>query len=796
MDKEYKQYLLDNASECALFLKKNNDFPLDNPCEIACFGRGVRHTIKGGTGSGDVNCKFKTIEEALKEEGFEIISTPWLDGFDKEIEKKRKEFIESVRKEARKKHKLPLIYAIGKSLPGFDYTDSLDYNCDTAIYVLTRVCGEGCDRYDNPGDFRLTQSEINDIRYLNGKYQKFMLVLNTSVVIDLSDVKDVKNILLLSQLGEVTSETLAKILLGKANPSGKLTSTYAKKYPEIIDFGNMNDTYYNEGIYVGYRYFDLDNTNLLFPFGYGLSYSEFSFENTKVEKDNTLFKVFVDVKNVSEFKGKEVVEVYLSKPTKKLDNPIKELVAFSKTKALNGGESEIVEIKFDLKDFSSFDKTTSSYILESGDYYLLVGNSSDNVNVVSKIELDSDVCIKKVKSLNIDFDDFKANIERNYTYSGEYIFKLSKDDFIEEEISYELKTNINKNVLKLSDRELSYLTNGRYKEHFASPLGEASTLVSGAAGETTSKVKGYKPIALADGPAGLRLSPIFTYDRRGNVKPLGINNIINDILPFSGILKPIIKKMAYRKPKKKDKIYYQNTTAIPTATAISQSWNLDFAYNLGKIIAKEMEEYNVDIWLAPALNIKRSVFCGRNFEYYSEDPFISGVFSGSISRGVSDTNSKKYVTIKHYACNNQETNRYQSNSVVSERALRDIYLKGFEICIKMANPKAVMTSYNLLNGKHTSESYELVCDILRCEFGFRGIVMTDWLSYPKVKDKTLTHPHPDPVKIISSTTELIMPGDKKMAKAIFKRIKKDNNFKNVVISNVSRLIDYTDHLIK
>ena len=787
-------FITKNASECCLFLKKNEDFPISSPCKIACFGNGIRNIVKGGTGSGDVNCdKVIQVEEALEQLGFEVVNKDYLDAYDAAKKENYDNFIKAVKKEAKANHRLLIFESMGKVVPNFEFRYNLDYEADLAIYVLSRKSGEGSDRKYEAGDFYLTESEIYEINYLNKHYKKFMLVLNTGDVIDLSQVRNTKNILLLGLLGATTSKILVNILMGKSNPTGKLTSSYASIYPNITSFGDRDDTIYSEGVFVGYRYFDIDKKHLLFPFGFGLSYSKFEYKLIRITNVKSQFNIKVEVINKSNYPGKEVIQLYLSKPSGKIVQPIKELVGFYKTKELKENESEVIDLKFDLSDYPSFSEEDSSYVLESGDYYLLLGNSSENTETICKINLDGYVSIKKVKSLNIDYkEDYSKiikKIKRDFDSENIKEFNLSIKDFRSSEVSYEFKTRINKDVLKLNNKELALLTNGRFNRSIGSMIGEESSQVSGAAGETTDRIYGVGQIVMSDGPAGLRLSPMYKETKKGKKRPLGVNNIYTDLVDFSGIIKPIIKKLAYRKPKKKDVVLYQETTPIPVASAISCSWNLDLARGFASIVKGEMEKYNVDMWLAPALNIKRSVLCGRNFEYFSEDPFISGMFSSAMVKGIED--NKHYAVIKHFACNNQETNRTRSNSVVSERVLRDIYLKGFEICIKDSNPKGLMTSYNLLNGIHTSDDKKLVKDILRCEFNYQGIVMTDWIFDYPFSDKNSKYSKPNFLDIVKTTTELIMPGNKKAVKQIQKEIRKNKEFKQQVIENVSRLVNLT-----
>jgi beta-glucosidase len=265
---------------------------------------------------------------------------------------------------------------------------------------------------------------------------------------------------------------------------------------------------------------------------------------------------------------------------------------------------------------------------------------------------------------------------------------------------------------------------------------------------------------MADGPSGVRLSRQFYRDKKGKVHPIGQGGIPESVLEYlPKVLQRLLNALVGKNKAPKDaKVEEQYATALPIGTALAQSWNTDFLYECGNIVGDEMKRFGVHLWLAPALNIHRSIQCGRSFEYYSEDPLLSGKVAAAITRGV-QSHKGCGVTIKHYAANNQETNRYGNNSIVSERAMREIYLKGFGICVREAKPVALMTSYNLLNGTHTAEHRGIMQDILRCEYGFDGLIMTDWIVGGGIMaDKKDKHPRTTPCKIAAAGGDIIMPG--------------------------------------
>ena len=300
-------------------------------------------------------------------------------------------------------------------------------------------------------------------------------------------------------------------------------------------------------------------------------------------------------------------------------------------------------------------------------------------------------------------------------------------------------------------------------------IGDASRSVAGAAGETTGMLrdKGIPALIMADGPAGLRLSRRYTKDEKGaHAVGEAMPESMAELLPAPAAF---AIKLFTGKKAAQGEIFEQYCTAIPIGTALAQSWNLDFAERCGDVVGDEMERFGVHLWLAPALNIHRDIRCGRNFEYFSEDPLISGSFAAAITKGV-QKHPGRAATIKHFAANNQETNRYSNNSQVSERAMREIYLRGFEIAVKESQPHALMTSYNLINGTHTSERRDLIEDILRCEFGFRGMVMSDWII-AMMNGKDSKYPAPNAAKIAAAGNDLTMPGGKGDFKAMLKGLR-------------------------
>jgi len=765
-EKKHLELLRKHLGECCVLLKSNGDFPLEKAGKIAAYGSGIRKTIKGGTGSGEVNSRyFTTVEEGLLEAGFEITTTDWLDAYDKVYADAYEKFRQTIKQRAKQNHTNVIMEGMGSVMPQPEYDLELNADGDVAIYVLSRISGEGNDRRCEAGDVFLSESEKRDILALHKQYKKFMLVLNVGGPVDLSPVKAVDNILVLSQLGVETGAALADILLGKNYPSGKLATTWAawEDYCSIGEFGDKDDTRYKEGIYVGYRYFDSIGKRAMFPFGYGLGFTHFSVSDTKTAVGGKQISVSATVKNIGAFAGKEVVQVYVSAPQGKLDKPYQSLTGFVKTKELQPGEETQIMISFGLDELTSYDEEQAAFILEKGNYIIRIGCNSVDTSACALVWLEEDVIISKVanKCGRPDFPDWKPEQARVEVIPMDIpVLKVMPDVFEKEKISYELKNEVCEAAKKLSDEQLALLNIGNYTSGgIASVIGNASKQVAGAAGESTSKLKeqGFPVLVMADGPAGVRISQKYFVDKKGvhGMEPALPKSLL-EFLP-----KPV-KWLIGREPKitKGCELKEQYTTAIPIGTAIAQSFNLDFAQMCGDIVGAEMERFGIHLWLAPALNIHRNILCGRNFEYFSEDPYISGKFAAALTKGV-QVHSGCGVTIKHFAANNQENCRYSNNSMLSERALREIYLRGFEICVKESKPCAIMTSYNLINGVHTSELKELTTDILRCEWGFEGIIMTDWVTGQGILSKEAKHAEPHAGRVAAAGNNLFMPGAKR-----------------------------------
>ena len=528
------------APECMVLLKNDGTLPLQEAGKLALYGSGARKTIKGGTGSGDVNVRhFVTVEEGLQNAGFTLTTGDWLDGYDQVVADARAAFYGALRKEADAAGVTGphmMMYAMGKACPEPDYELPLNGEGDTAVYVLARNSGEGADRKPEAGDIRLTPTEIRDILALKEQYEKFVLVLNVGGMVDLEPVKTVGTVLLLGQLGSATGDALADVLLGRAYPSGKLTMTWApiEDYASTEGFGDPNDTYYKEGIYVGYRYFDTIGYVPTYPFGYGMGYTTFAVEPKGISADASHISVTASVTNTGAAAGKEVVQVYYSAPAGKLDKPYQELAGYAKTKELAPGESQEVTVTFATQSMASYCVECASYVMEAGTYLIRVGSSSRDTHIAGAVALDETKAVEKVKNICGDsgFEDLKPEwnpiaYEREADEKDKAaVIEIKAADLAVRETVYQEEPeeipagpcvrfeevvngtkSLDAFVAGLSDEQLAYLCIGAYKEaeDLMEVIGNASSTVAGAAGETTHQLEdlGTPVLVMADGPAGL-----------------------------------------------------------------------------------------------------------------------------------------------------------------------------------------------------------------------------------------------------------------------------------------------------
>ncbi len=748
--KEHIELSCNAACEGMVLLKNDrNVLPLQRGSRVALFGKGTFDYVKGGGGSGDVTVPYiRNLYEGLSQYSDEVTVFDKTAAFYKDyVEQQYKQGV------APGMLKEP---ALSEDL----LTGAAAYT-DTAIISISRFSGEGWDRkvagvereikcevpdlvalgdkVFEHGDFYLTNAEKKMVKQVKENFSNVIVVMNVGGVVDTTWFKNddgISSVLMAWQGGIEGGLAAAKILLGKANPSGKLADTFAARledYPSTEGF-HENDEYvdYTEDIYVGYRYFETipgAAKKVNYPFGFGLSYTTFLLEDAKAEafsvgsddeddgKKSSLADAIVasvTVTNVGKIPGKEVVQLYYSAPQGKLGKPAKVLGGYSKTRLLQPGESQRVTIALYMDDMASYDDLgkvkKAAWLLEKGEYKFYLGTSVRDVRELDyKFVLKKDTVVEqlsnklvptslKKRMLSDGSYEELPQLEHVDTYAtifprkknwretiGLDVLKTpvvrpqskmqlwapaSEDDpkkFIE---VAQCKVSLEDFVAQLSNEQLAALLGGQPNVGMANTFGYGNLPEVGVPNAQT-----------CDGPAGVRIAP-----------EVGVS-----------------------------------TTAFPCATLLACSWNEEICYEVGVAGGMEAKECNFAAWLTPAVNIHRSPLCGRNFEYYSEDPFLTGKQAAAMVRGIQSNNI--IATPKHFALNNKESDRRESNSRASERAIREIYLKAFEIIVKEAQPWSIMSSYNIVNGQRTSESKDLLTGILRDEWGFDGVVVSDWWGF-------------------------------------------------------------------
>lgn len=748
--KEHIELSCNAACEGMVLLKNDrNVLPLQRGSRVALFGKGTFDYVKGGGGSGDVTVPYiRNLYEGLSQYSDEVTVFDKTAAFYKDyVEQQYKQgVVPGMLKEP----------ALSEDL----LTDAAAYT-DTAIISISRFSGEGWDRkvagvereikcevpdlvalgdkIFEHGDFYLTNAEKKMVKQVKENFSNVIVVMNVGGVVDTTWFKNddgISSVLMAWQGGIEGGLAAAKILLGKANPSGKLADTFAARledYPSTEGF-HENDEYvdYTEDIYVGYRYFETipqAAQKVNYPFGFGLSYTTFLLEDAKAEafsvgdddeddgKKSSLADAIVasvTVTNVGKIPGKEVVQLYYSAPQGKLGKPAKVLGGYSKTRLLQPGESQRVTIALYMDDMASYDDLgkvkKAAWLLEKGEYRFYLGTSVRDVRELDyKFVLKKDTVVEqlsnklvptslKKRMLSDGSYEELPQLEHVDTYAtifprkknwretiGLDVLKTpvvrpqgkmqlwapaSEDDpkkFIE---VAQCKVSLEDFVAQLSNEQLAALLGGQPNVGMANTFGYGNLPEVGVPNAQT-----------CDGPAGVRIAP-----------EVGVS-----------------------------------TTAFPCATLLACSWNEEICYEVGVAGGMEAKECNFAAWLTPAVNIHRSPLCGRNFEYYSEDPFLTGKQAAAMVRGIQSNNI--IATPKHFALNNKESDRRESDSRASERAIREIYLKAFEIIVKEAQPWSIMSSYNIVNGQRTSESKDLLTGILRDEWGFDGVVVSDWWGF-------------------------------------------------------------------
>lgn len=714
------------AQEGMVLLKnRGNLLPLASGCRVALFGKGSFDYVKGGGGSGDVTVAYtQNVYDGLKGEGVSLFEP--LSDFYRDYVARR--------------------YAAG-DVPGLmaepelpqALTDGAKEQADVAVIVLSRFSGEGWDRqpvlYQEPGypwpdelampkkamsvfpkgDFYLTDDERRMVEQVCAAFSQVVLVLNVGGVMDVSwfwEDDRISSVLLAYQAGMEGGAAIAALLTGSANPCGKLPDTFARDLTDYPSTAHFHDSpqyvEYAEDIYVGYRYFETlpgASERVCYPFGYGLSYTTFRLETVSAGAENGRVNVSVRVSNTGTRAGKEVVQLYYRAPWGLLQKPKRALAAFCKTGLLSPGESETVQLSFPVSDMASLDDlgkiAPSAWVLEKGRYALYVGTS-----------------VRDAAELDWGWDQGETEIVRTVSDSlaPSHLAKRLLADGSWEELPAAPAVDTDANLLRPihggSAEAVAPAEPGRERWRLTHPFAEGVQPLSAVAeGKLTleefmAQLSDSGLIHLLGGQPNVGVSNTFGL---GNLPEYGVPNLTTADGPAGLRIQPEVGVC---------------TTAWPCATLLAATWNQELVEQVGAAAAAEVKENNIAVWLAPAVNIHRNPLCGRNFEYYSEDPLLSGKLAGAMVRGIQSRQIA--ATVKHFACNNKETNRKYSDSRLSQRALREIYLRPFEIIVREAEPWAIMSSYNVINGRRASESRELLTDILREEWGYSGMVMSDW----------------------------------------------------------------------
>ena len=804
-----KKKIARKIAEESIVLLKNADhiLPLKEKKEITFFGRTQIGTLYSGNGSGGANiagcgtileeCEKRGIKpESLLKEFYEYKASAEQVTEEDEFDwTKVSEMVNSgIMYEIFGKYKAPL--------DEYDVPETLIFQAaektDTAIFVIGRNSGgEECDRH-LPEDYYLTRSEESLLKDICTHFANVVIVLNVNGLIDLSWMKkyaSIKSLLFIGIPGEEGASALAGILTGEINPSGKLAVTIAEHYEDypsadhfswdkehlenILDYESYGlsseengstgftkspVTVYWEDIYTGYRYFDTFGKQVLYPFGYGLSYTAFAISDALVKKQNGGILVTANVKNIGEMSGKEVIQIYLSKvyPAEGVERPYQELKGFEKTSDLAPGEKEQVKIWIPWRELAVYDEERAAWVIESGDYLLKMGNSSRDTFVKGLICVEKTIlaeqctnCLNITECNNgkIEFLTQKENdaemasvlniTEQNKDVSGQNIIFVTPEDVHDVQENRKCgKETISKAETTVSERE---------KER---NLAELSIK------ELAALCVGYGP-GTPFAAVGDRSDPSTIFDDEG--KPMTTNSHPTG---YPGYVSPAIEEKGIKSVFYKDGPAGIGGVAWPTEMLIACSLDKKLWQMFGDAVGKECEEQQVNVWLAPAVNLHRNPLCGRNFEYFSEDPYLTGVCACEITKGVQ--NSRPVIVCpKHFAANEQETFRRGNagknvdavDSILTERALREQYLKPFEMLVKDAGIACIMTSFNKINGSFSGGSHDLCTHILREEWGFEGAVVTDWGDMDMVVDGA---------DAVAAGNDIVMPGGPPVIRQILK----------------------------
>lgn len=769
------------ATEGFVLLENDGILPLKEK-KVAIYGSGARMTVKGGTGSGQVRERYSvSIAQGLENAGFEITSKAWLDRFDKfyadtyeAYRLEQEEKVKGIMEFSKILHMVsPFQHPTGIPVTEEDVVAS---GCDTAIYVLARQAGEGNDRQDIQGDYRLDDVERENLEFVSKNYKNFIVIVNAGGVIDVSflDTLHVSALVYYVQGGEEGGNALADVLSGKINFSGKLATSWAYRFEDIPSNttysylgGDKYNQEYNEGIYVGYRYFDTFGVKPRYAFGYGLSYTTFDTQFVSVDARSGAVTMKAAVANTGSVAGREVVQLYASVPFG--DSAEKQrLVAFAKTKELAPGETQEITLSVSLRDLSCYDEGKAAWVLRGGEYILRLGNASSCNEAVAILTLSEEAILEQcvnVCSVQHEIAEIKAPVREEEDTTA--LPAASLDHCIPETTvhTYEKPEEAPDALVEsMTDEQLVKLVIGGGTSNK-----KLVVEAMGASGTTTPDLYaelGIPNVILSDGPAGLNLTPQVAEMGDDVTKPVKTPQMLEAyrryLFGFTRMI--MLKQMA---EPGEGITHYQYATAWPCGQLLAQSFDPKLLEQVGDAVGTEMEAYGVTVWLAPGMNIHRNPLCGRTFEYYSEDPYVSGKMAAAIVRGV-QSHPGKGMSIKHFAANNCELERNMSSSNVNERALREIYLRGFEIAVRESNPMTVMAAYNKINGVYCTNNYDLLVKVLRNEWGFEGLVMSDWDSMKADRADCTVATTGDVQKAHAAQCDLVSPGRPDQVEALLK----------------------------
>lgn len=661
---------------------------------------------------------------------------------------------------------------------------------DTAILVLGRNSGgEECDRhlYD---DYYLTEPERKLVEDVCGRFPKVILVLNLIGLMDLSwleNRKQIRSVLFIGIPGEQGMAALANILTGKVNPSGKLAFTVAKRYEDYpssdhfswdkdgailtyrsygLDAGENGSTgfdispvtVYHEDIYAGYRYFDTFGVEPLFPFGFGLSYTSFVEKMVNVRQDGLGVTLDIQVENTGTFPGKEVVQIYLSGNTEQ-PRPAKILVGFEKTELLPSGGQQTVSLRIPWKELSSYCEKDAAYLIGAGAYTLLAGTSSRQLSSVVEITVPRDILVSQCANRLV---LQPCNREKLSFLTAPDSVKIPKT--APWQITLEA-VNEKKRTHSLPDSFLTVET--------LTDLELASLCVGYGPGIPFSAFRKERLPNTAQKPDGAPATV--------NSHPVGVNGYVSPAIPEKGIFSVFYK----------DGPAGIGVTAWPTEMLIACCFNRQLWYDFGNAVGSECERQKVDVWLAPAVNLHRHPLGGRSFEYFSEDPFLTGTAAVWLTKGVQE-NHRVLACPKHFAANEQETFRRGNakrnidavDSILSERALRELYLKPFQMLVEEGNIHCTMTSFNKINGTFAGGSKDLCTHILREEWGFDGVVVTDWGDMDTVVDGA---------DAVAAGNDVVMPGGPPVIRQILTGLEKGTVTRQDLLKAARHLVGMTTY---